>query len=226
MVVGVLPGTQHLTPTEDGADSGLRLLCSQALHSTERVSWTSLSQPPNSRNQPSQHTAEAGKRASRRCSLLTGRASDLSMSLLLSLVFFCLLACCCLSFMAWLRSSRKCGWEDQHRFRTIKRTLAESPFSLECSSGIELPCSSLILHPFPLRAAKCSEHQEKDDKDTAQGRPRWSWTAQQSHRGPDALGTDLDSLPMREHVCWLNPRLLSVPVFFSPISSIQPRQIH
>lgn len=124
VVVSVIPGTQHLTPTEDGADLGLRLLCSQALHSAERMSWTSLSRPPSSLNQPSQHTAEAGKWTSRLCSLLPGRASDLSMSLL-SLVF-CLFACCCSSFMAWLRVSRKCGWEDQHCFRTIKTTLAEN----------------------------------------------------------------------------------------------------
>ena len=57
------------------------------------------------------------------------------------------------------RTSTASGPSKQHWQKT-------SPFSLECSSGIELLCSSLILHPFPLRAAKCSEHQERVDKDT------------------------------------------------------------
>ena len=152
----MLPGTQHLTPTEDGADSGLRLLCSQALYSTERMSWTSLSRPPSSLSQPSQHTAETGKWTSRLCSLLTGRASDLSTSLLLSLDFVCLLV---VARHSWRdlesagnvaeTSSTASGPSKQHWQKT-------SPFSPECSSGIDLPCSSLILHPFPLRAAKCT----------------------------------------------------------------------
>lgn len=46
-------------------------------------------------------------------------------------------------------------------FNTITTELAEQHFeilfALECSSGVELPCYSLILQLFSLRA-KCEEH--------------------------------------------------------------------
>lgn len=129
-----------------------------------------LSSPTNSRNQPSQHTAEAGSgllgaAASSQDVLVICRRACLS-----SLVFVCLLVVACHSWRDLEAAGN--GWEDQHRFRTIKRTLAENhlevPFPWVLLWDRTSRVLLLILHPFPLRAAKCSER-EKDDKDTTQG---------------------------------------------------------
>lgn len=118
----MLPGTQNLTSTEDGADSGLRLLCSQALHSTERMSWPSLSQPLNNLNQ------QASSLRRQESGLLGSAASSQDVPGICQRV-------CCHRFFVCLLVVARHSWcdlesagndsEAQRCFRTMKTTLAE-----------------------------------------------------------------------------------------------------
>ena len=119
----MLPGTQNLTSTEDGADSGLRLPCSQALHSTERMSWPSLAQPLNNLSQQ----ASSPRRQER--GLLGSAASSQDVPGICQRV-------CCHRFFVCLLVVARHSWcdlksagndsEAQRCFRTTRTTLAEN----------------------------------------------------------------------------------------------------
>lgn len=103
-----LPRTQHLTPTEDGADSRPQASLFPGSASTERMSWTSSLSPDNVTSQAS--TLQAGKGG-----LLGAAASSQDVLVICrraccgitGFFFVCLLVVACHSWRDL--NSRKCG---------------------------------------------------------------------------------------------------------------------